>query len=105
MTAEDYDQVGVLNSPTEGADRVAVSSLVNGSYNSITLNSTGRGWINKTGVTKLGLRNSRDVDNNEPPSINNQIAFFSADRIGTSQDPKLVVTYTLPAKQDVIWFD
>lgn len=39
-------------------------------WNDITLNAIGRGWISKTGITKLGLRVAGDIDNLTPTDIN-----------------------------------
>ena len=47
----DYNNI-TLNSPDEGASR---ESATTGAM-TMTLNSTGRGWINKTGWTKLSLK-------------------------------------------------
>ena len=94
LVLEDFDQCGDLNSPTEGASRVTYSSLTLDAYNNFTFNAAGLTWINLTGLTKLGIRNSRDVDNSEPTGLNS-FQFFSFEQTGTSQDPKLVINYTL----------
>ena len=66
-------------------------------YNDFALNSTGRGNISKTGISKFGLRNAKhDVAASAPNWVSNvgsQIRAWSADKTGTSNDPKLVITY------------
>ena len=64
-------------------------------YNTITLNSTGQGWINKTGTTKLCLRSSRDISSTTPTG-NEYVSVYASEQTGTSQDPQLTVTYTTP---------
>ena len=94
LVAGDYDSL-TLDTPAEGATRLAFASIATGAYNDITLNATGRGWVNKTGYTKLGYRAALDVDNSEPTGDNNA-RFSSANEAGTTQDPKLSVTHTTP---------
>lgn len=61
-------------------------------WNNITLNSDGRGWINKTGITKLALRSSRDI-NNDAPDLLNQIDFYSYENV--TFIPRLTVNFAL----------
>jgi len=61
-------------------------------YNNITLNSTGRSWINKTGMTKLCLRSSRDI-NSIAPTINEYVRIYTSEQ-GSGYKPKLIVVYT-----------
>jgi len=80
-------------------------------YNNITLNASGISNISKTGISKFSLQLSWDLNNSFGGTwIASSWATMninSAETAGTSQDPKLVVTYTvvIPPKQDVIWFD
>ena len=60
--------------------------------NNITLNSTGRSWINKTGMTKLCLRSSRDI-NSVAPTINEYVRIYTSEQ-GSGYKPKLIVVYT-----------
>ena len=49
----DFDLCGdSIDSPTEGAPRIAITSTGSKVF---TLNSTGLGWISKTGYTSLGV--------------------------------------------------
>lgn len=96
LVAGDYSKVGdAITNPTEGATRRLLSSLSGGANNDWTLNSTGNGWINATGVTKLGFREGHDCINSAAVATN-QFGAFCADQGGTVNDPTLTVTYTLP---------
>ena len=83
----DYDQMG-----TTSGGSIALSAVVQNAYNDITL--LDNTWISKTSITKLGTRNSRDVDNSAPTG-SNEYLIYCADATGTTSDPKLVVTYTV----------
>jgi hypothetical protein len=61
-------------------------------YNNITLNITGLGWINKTGMTKLCLRSSRDI-NNLAPTMDEFVQIYASEH-GNGFKPKLIVVYT-----------
>jgi len=65
------------------------------------LNATGRGNVSLTGISKFGSRNANyDVANSAPAFTafaSNGIQIYFADQAGTANDPKLVVTYTLPS--------
>ena len=80
---------------------VSFASFASGNYSDFTMNSTGLGNVSKTGISKFGFRNANyDGDNVEGPGSGTNNAtyvsgyFAAAD---TSNDPKMVVTYTLPA--------
>jgi len=64
-------------------------------YNDITLNSTGLGWIDKTGNTILALSSSREI-NEDTCSGDEYVRFHTTEEIGTDKDPQLVVTYDWP---------
>lgn len=49
---------------------IAFASIQDDTINTIILNSTGRGWITKAGVTLLCLRLSGDIDNSTPTGSN-----------------------------------
>ena len=66
-------------------------------YNDITLDATGRGFINKTGTTKIGIITGRDLSNSAPTGMNDIQHFYFADQAGTTNDPKLVVTHAAAA--------
>ncbi|MFH1101116.1 MAG: hypothetical protein V1726_03665, partial [Methanobacteriota archaeon] len=61
--------------------------------NVIELNMVGKGWINKTGWTKLCLRSSRDINDTEPPfDTDEYISLYSGNY--NSYKPKLTVVCT-----------
>lgn len=94
VTTADFDQYGT----TLQATAVAFSSLSDTGANNITLNATGLSNISKTSITKFGIRTQKDVDNTDAAGNGDVYAFFkSADTADVTSDPKLVVTYTLPA--------
>jgi hypothetical protein len=95
-TTADYDQFGT----TELATRVDFGSWSTSAYNDLPLNATGIAAISKTGVSKFGARISWDTDNAEPTwNATKKINTLSWVRPSatSSTDPKLVITYTLPA--------
>jgi len=72
----------------------AYSSFFSNQHNEIELSDV----INKTGITEIGARLSGDYNFNTPTSFN-RVNILTADASGTSQDPKLVVTYTAASGQ------
>lgn len=65
-------------------------------YNNFTLNSTGLAGISKTGVTKIALKMTCDIDNSAPTWASAtlaNVALKHAETAGTTADPKLVVTH------------
>ena len=71
------------------------SSFVNG-CNNISLNSDGKSWLNRTGLTKLCLRSSRDINGNTPTG--NEYVTVYANEIGGHYQPTLVITYRNQSK-------
>lgn len=93
LITDDFDQCGSVNNPTEGSDKLDLSSLTDNQYNILTLNATGRGWINKTGTTLLGLREGHDAQDIQLASSSSNYSFFAASETsGTDNDPYLEVT-------------
>lgn len=105
LVNEDYDQVGT----TAYATAIAFSSLSlsNSAYNDFTFNSTGRAAISKTGITKTSWRESVYDAANVAPTWGSEtqvaIGTYYSEQTGNSNDPKLVVTYSvelLPSVND-----
>ncbi len=95
LVADDYDQIGALTDPTSGGDTDMTSSWFSFNYLTFDLNSTGRGWINPTGWTKLGIREGHDYGNTASTGTDSvRLQFYS---YGAGHDPYLTMTYTLPA--------
>lgn len=92
LTTSDFDDVG----STSGGSSAVSSGWINATtgYQTVSLNGTGIGWISKTGITKLGLRGSYDFDNVTPGSRLHINDLGTSEQSGTTQDPKLVITYT-----------
>lgn len=95
LAQADYDNI-TKDSPTEFATRITFASWT--TTNTYTLNAAGLLAINKTaaGYTKFCTRGSKDVDNSEPTDGSGFVRCYLAAQTGTSEDPVLVVTYTLP---------
>ena len=105
----DYDACGAVDNPTEGIDsgqRKDITSISTSAYLSFTLNSTGLGWIKKSGetsncgstagITCLGMREGHDATDTRITAFTgaNSITFYASEQTGTSNDPYLSVTYT-----------
>ena len=106
LTTADYNQCGsVDNPPTQGSATVDITDITNGQYQGLLLNETGRIWINKEGITKLGIREGHDCVDEYPANDFDINGFTSAgangmffsEQDGTDNDPYLEVTYTTPA--------
>jgi len=66
-------------------------------YNVITLNATGRGWIQKDAgaLTKFMIRSSYDISDT-PPEADTVIVFWSSEELEAGERrPRLVVSYTV----------
>lgn len=95
IQSSDFSQFGVTSFGNIDYDSYSTSG-----YNNITLNSSGISNISKTGVSKFGAKLGWDINNSSSglswgASKETKFGGFFADYLGTSQDPKLVVTYTL----------
>jgi len=67
-------------------------------YNDFVFNTVGLDAINRTGITKLGIREAYfDVAGNTPTWASGEkniyLYAYHADNTGTTKDPKLVITY------------
>jgi len=91
LTYDDYAQCGEVDNPIEGATRINIGNLNISTYNAWTLNSTGIGWIDKTGITKLGMREGHDCIDSAVTNLNDMGCATSENTSGT-KDPYLDVT-------------
>jgi len=94
LAAGDYDSLGA----TELSSSIAYYNVQTSQYNDWSLNATGLAAINKTGITKLALREAYfDAGGNTPShNTNNEstdVSLYMAEQ-GTGFKPKLVITYT-----------
>lgn len=69
-------------------------------YNEFSSSSSFISAINKTGNTKIMHSSNRQRLGNTPTQ-REYVRWYSADQTGTDQDPKLVITYTVPVSQYV----
>lgn len=86
LFTSDYDELG-----TTAGGSSSASALTAGAYRPITLTSTGRSWIIKSGFTKIGLRDSRDRTNNSSTTA----GFMVMNGTGGNA-PYLEIEYTTP---------
>ena len=91
---------GLLGS-TAFSTAITYAAFSAAGYNDFVLNASGLAAISLTGVTKLGTRNANyDVAAVSPTGAAGfaiaRLEGESADTAGTTSDPKLVITYTLP---------
>lgn len=102
----DFDLVGdAVDNPTKGSSDVDITGITTGQYTDFTLNSSGEGWVARSGETKpgtagityLGVREGHDIEDVPFAGANgdnSRINCRYADQTGTSNDPKLVVEHS-----------
>ena len=76
---------------------LTTAGISTAAYSTITLNATGRGWVNKTGYTKFMLRSSRDISGTAPTGVE-LIRIWTYEK-GAGYRPTLEVTYTADAPE------
>lgn len=72
---------------------ISTSNMATGNYNIINFNSTGLGYVNKTGTTKLCLRSDDDIDGSAPTG-SNYVTFYAYE-MGIGYQSQLIVTYSV----------
>lgn len=116
LSTADYDTAGAINTPTEGIDsgeRKDLTSISTAAYTVITLNATGRGWVNvsggtsqcsaTTGITCLAIREGHDVlDSQITTDTSSYAYFYASENTGTANDPYLSVTYSPPSSAPTV---
>ncbi len=91
VTVNDYGSIGDTSFGTSDG------SYSNGTYESITLNATGKAAVSKTGVSQFALRTHLDFDNsNVSNGTEFSVDFSASETSGTGQDPYLSVIYSIP---------
>ena len=95
LVGADFDNVGT----TEGSNRVDVDDISTWAINEWDLNDTGIGWINKSGITYLGLRGGHDLLDHAI-TANTQVSL----RVYQATDymPLLRVTYEVPTSNKIM---
>jgi len=105
VVAGDYSQIARTSFGS-----IAYASYSTSAYNDITLNANGISNIDKTGISKFSTQIESDMNNTEPTWVAGNEAMgysgYYADQSGTTQDPKLTITYIVPStfKPKVIMF-
>lgn len=98
LVGEDFDMAGSsITDPVEGSERMDISAITTGGYNTWTLNSAGLSWISLTGQTKLALREGHDIQKIYPAYTAGQyngIGYYLSEQITSNLIPVLEVTYT-----------
>ncbi|TAL48920.1 hypothetical protein EPN83_02815 [Patescibacteria group bacterium] len=101
LSNSDYNKAGnQVTAATELSDRLDLTALALNQYNTWSLNGTGLGFVSLTGVSKFALREGHDLLKAWPSYAPDQFNGFAAamsEQTGTTQDPYLEVTYTLPS--------
>lgn len=91
LSASDYSNVGSVSFGS-------IDFTDSGGYNTGNIDNTS---VSKAGITKFACRYTMEFNNTNPPDWDyGKTVHFScrnSDYSGTSNDPKLVVTYTFPA--------
>ena len=105
LTTDDYNNCGVTDNPTKGSQDLDLTGL--SGYEDLTLNATGRGWIQKTGTTMLGIRPGQDIQDafeGDPGEVdkNSGWQIRTSEYTTTDQDPYLSVTYTVGGRRIII---
>lgn len=99
----DFSQCG---SVAQCDTAITYSGWSTSAYNDFTFNSTGRGNISKTGMSKFSARNANhDVAASQPTwgsGKNDQMEGSYSNTTGTTSDPKLVITYTSVAAYTMV---
>jgi len=96
LVAGDFDSFG--NNSQSGA--ISYNNFDTTDYNNFTLTETGKGNIDKTGISKFGVRErTYDLQGSAPDWVDTEylsLRGWSSDK-GAGFQPKLIVTYTEPA--------
>lgn len=96
LVAADYSTLGTTSYTGSPITYAAFSTS---GYNVFTFNATGRSAITKAGITKLGVRNANYDTANTTPTWSvggdtySYLWAYWADQTGSSNDPKLEVTF------------
>lgn len=95
VTTADYVAGASLSGSTLVASIASSGIGATGAYKTFTSQAAFLSITNiKTGTVEIILCSSRHEGNNQPTN-NEYLQFTSADNTGTTQDPKLTVTYTV----------
>lgn len=96
LAASDFSNCG---SVAQCDTAITYAGWSSSAYNDFTFNATGRGNISKISISKFSFRNANyDVAASPPAWVSGAASYYSiymAEQTGTTNDPKLVVTYNI----------
>lgn len=97
LVASDFSNVGETSFAS-----IPTGSYLSTGYNDFVLNASGIANVSLTGISRFGSRIGWDMDNSTTGFTWASGAFSAigctfADQTGTTSDPKLTITYTLPS--------
>ena len=87
LMPDDYDKTHYAGSG--GSFNTADLAIV-GEYSAIPLNSDGLDWIVKTGITKLCLRSSRDINSVVPTGLE-RVEFYAAESVEFAPELEVII--------------
>lgn len=95
LVAGDFDSLGT----TAFSTTITFAGWSTSGFNDFVFNASGRAAVDGSGVSKFGVRNAtHDAADSEPSHPSNRefnsLVGYAADRVGTANDPTLVVTHT-----------
>jgi len=93
LKPEDY---GHLLEDNDSRGSINTASITENEWCVIPLNSIGVSEISKTGVTKFGVKSSRDIAVDPPTGTDQQLVQFDSYEAGADTYPKLEVDYIIP---------
>lgn len=79
---------------TKQSDDIDHGTMSVGTYVTLTLNSTGKGNVSKTGITKFGIVGGHDFENAASAAGENWFRAYSSEVSGTTSDPYLQITHS-----------
>ena len=101
LNVNDFSKAGNAGDhPVEGSNRVDITGIATNAYMQWTLSPTGLTWISPGGFSQFAVREGHDVLDVWPGYANGQgdaISAYMSEQPGTSQDPYLKITYTIPS--------
>jgi hypothetical protein len=97
---DDYADLGTTVFSSKASGIISATTMI-----SFSLNADGLTNISKTGISKFGARINWDTDNSFggtwASSVNSAVYFNDGGYTGTTRDPKIDITYTLPATGNI----
>ena len=106
LTVNDYNKAGnATDDPTEGANRIDITNIATNSYIQWNLNTAGLSWITPRRRFTVRVREGHGCPG--PLRLPNStrrdaINAYMSEQPGTSQDPYLQITYTIPNQPPTI---